>query len=305
MRIALFGSSEFALPLLEALHESNHELLAVYTQPPSISGRGMRLRYGSLGKRAKELSLNVFHPESVNCYEALKYFSSLSIDLAIVASFGQILSSDLLSLPRFGFWNLHPSLLPRWRGAAPVPRAIIAGDMITGVCTIRMVKKLDAGPILAKEKVVIEPHMTSSVLLRMLSEIGAKQIVKLLDNFLDPRGNFQSSLGVTYARKIEKMETKINWDLPAKIIDRLIRGLSLKPGAWCLIDGGRVKILNSEVVNVQGSPGSRIIVPTEPEALIVACGESSISISCMQREGRKPVFAKEFLRGYRGDYKFS
>ena len=113
MRIALFGSSEFALPLLEALHESNHELLAVYTQPPSISGRGMRLRYGSLGKRAKELSLNVFHPESVNCYEALKYFSSLSIDLAIVASFGQILSSDLLSLPRFGFWNLHPSLLPR------------------------------------------------------------------------------------------------------------------------------------------------------------------------------------------------
>jgi methionyl-tRNA formyltransferase len=305
LRIVLFGSSDFALPLLEALHKSNHELVAVYTQPPSISGRGLRLKYGRLGKRAQDLFLNVFHPDAVNDDQVLDHFSNLSVDVAIVASYGQILSTNLLSLPKFGFLNLHPSLLPRWRGAAPVPRAIIAGDRMTGVCTIRMVKKLDAGPILAQEKVMIEPGVTSTHLLTLLSKIGAKQVMRILDTSLEAPGIPQLHTGITYANKIEKIETRINWSLPANIIERLIRGLSSIPCAWCLIDNARVKIITCSVVNLQGSPGSRILAENEPGSLIVACGENSISISCIQREGKKPVFAEEFLRGYRGDFNFS
>ena len=305
MRIVLFGSSDFALPLLEALHKSSHELVAVYTQPPSISGRGLRLKYGGLGKRAQDLLLNVFHPDAVNDDQVLDHFSSLSVDVAIVASYGQILSTNLLSLPRFGFLNLHPSLLPRWRGAAPVPRAIIAGDSITGVCTIRMVKKLDAGPILAQEEVMIGPGATSTHLLTLLSKIGAKQVMRILDTSLEASGITQSHTGITYANKIEKMETRINWNLPANTIERLIRGLSSIPSAWCLIDNARVKIITCSVLNFQGSPGSRISAESEPKSLIVACGENSISISCIQREGKKPVFVEEFLRGYRGDFNFS
>ena len=305
MRIVLFGSSDFALPLLEALHKSSHELVAVYTQPPSISGRGLRLKYGGLGKRAQDLLLNVFHPDAVNDEQVLDHFSSLSVDVAIVASYGQILSTNLLSLPRFGFLNLHPSLLPRWRGAAPVPRAIIAGDRMTGVCTIRMVKKLDAGPILAQEEVMIEPGATSTHLLTLLSKIGAKQVMRILDTSLEAPGIPQLHTGITYANKIEKIETRINWNLPANIIERLIRGLSLIPSAWCLIDNARVKIITCSVVNLQGSPGSRILAESEPESLIVACGENSISISCIQREGKKPVLVEEFLRGYRGDFSFT
>ena len=305
MRIVLFGSSDSALPLLEALHKSSHELVAVYTQPPSISGRGLRLKYGGLGKRAQDLLLNVFHPDAVNDDQVLDHFSSLSVDVAIVASYGQILSTNLLSLPRFGFLNLHPSLLPRWRGAAPVPRAIIAGDRMTGVCTIRMVKKLDAGPILAQEEVVIEPGATSTHLLTLLSKIGAKQVMRILDTSLEASGITQSHTGITYANKIEKMETRINWNLPANTIERLIRGLSSIPSAWCLIDNARVKIITCSVLNFQGSPGSRISAESEPKSLIVACGENSISISCIQREGKKPVLVEEFLRGYRGDFSFT
>ena len=305
MRIVLFGSSDFAIPLLEALHKSSHELVAVYTQPPSISGRGLGLKYGEFGKKAQDLLLNVFHPDAVNNDQVLDHFSSLSVDVAIVASYGQILSTNLLSLPRFGFLNLHPSLLPRWRGAAPVPRAIIAGDRMTGVCTIRMVKKLDAGPILAQEEVMIEPGATSTHLLTLLSKIGAKQVMKILDTSLEAPGIPQLNTGITYANKIEKKETRINWNLPASIIERLIRGLSSIPSAWCLIDNTRVKIINCSVVNLQGSPGSRILAESEPESLIVACGENSISISCIQREGKKPVLVEEFLRGYRGDFSFT
>ena len=305
MRIVLFGSSDFALPLLEALHKSSHELVAVYTQPPSISGRGLRLKYGGLGKRAQDLLLNVFHPDAVNDDQVLDHFSSLSVDVAIVASYGQILSTNLLSLPRFGFLNLHPSLLPRWRGAAPVPRAIIAGDRMTGVCTIRMVKKLDAGPILAQEEVMIGPGATSTHLLTLLSKIGAKQVMRILDTSLEASGITQSHTGITYANKIEKMETRINWNLPANTIERLIRGLSSIPSAWCLIDNVRVKIITCSVLNFQGSPGSRISAESEPKSLIVACGENSISISCIQREGKKPVLVEEFLRGYRGDFSFT
>ena len=181
MRVVLFASSDFALPLLEGLHTSLHKIVAVYTQPPRLSGRGLRLKYESVGKRARELSIKLLHPEVINEPKQLEYFSGLNVDVAIVAAYGQILSLDLLNIPRFGFLNLHPSLLPRWRGAAPIERTLMAGDLNTGVCTIRMVKELDAGPILAQQDVPIGPETTAQSLSILLSQIGAVQVISILD----------------------------------------------------------------------------------------------------------------------------
>ncbi len=306
MRVVLFASSDFALPLLQDLHNSSlHELVAVYTQPPSVSGRGLRLKYGSVGKKAQELSVNLFCPEKINEPKQLRDFADLTADIAIVAAYGQILSTELLSVPRFGFLNLHPSLLPRWRGAAPIERAIMAGDNITGVCTIQMVEKLDSGPILAQETVKIDSKATAQTLSVLLSQVGASQILSTLDKICKLPAIPQSDLGVTYAHKIGKKETRIDWELPAEVLDRLIRGISPSPGAWCILNGVRVKILESRVFDSQGFPGSLIKINGESKSLRVACGKGAILISCIQREGKKPVSGEEFLQGFRGDINFS
>ena len=257
-----------------------------------------------MAKKAQELSVKLFYPEAINEPEQLKHFYSLAADIAIVASYGQILSSELLSIPRFGFLNLHPSLLPRWRGAAPIARAIMAGDKVTGVCTIRMVKKLDAGPILAQETVPINSEDTSQSLSRLLSQIGASQILLTLDSIPKVSTVPQSNLGVIYANKIRKEETRINWKLPAEVLDRLIRGISPSPGAWCTLDGARVKILESRVFDSHGHPGNRLNIDEESKSLIIACGKGAILVSCLQREGKKPVSGKEFLQGFRGKINF-
>ena len=300
MRIVLFASSDFALPLLESLNNSPNEIVAVYTQPPSISGRGLRLKYNSIAERAQELSLNICYPVRVNESQELVYFAELEADVAIVAAYGQILSEKLLSLPRFGFLNLHPSLLPRWRGAAPIERAIIEGDNITGVCTIKMVNQLDAGPILAKEIVQITPDITAKSLSKLLSKIGASQVLSTLNNLFTLSEIPQSNIGIKYAKKISKKETRINWKSPAEIVDRLIRGLSPSPGSWSLINGSRFKILGSRVIDLIGNPGHRIKVSEEDTSLIIACGKKAIFISSIQKEGKRPLTGKEFILGYRG-----
>ena len=300
MRIVLFASSDFALPLLESLNNSTNEIIAVYTQPPSISGRGLRLNYNSIAERAQELSLNLCHPVRVNESHELIYFAELEADIAIVAAYGQILSKELLSLPRFGFLNLHPSLLPRWRGAAPIERAIIEGDDLTGVCTIKMVNQLDAGPILAKEIVKIAPDITAKSLSKLLSKVGASQVLSTLNNLFTLSEIPQSTTGIKYAKKISKKETRINWNLPAEIVDRLIRGLSPSPGSWSLTSGLRVKILGSSVVDLKGNPGYRIKISKEDKSLIIGCGEKAILVSCIQKEGKRPITGEEFIRGYIG-----
>ncbi len=305
MRVVLFANSDFALPLLQFLHNSSsHELVAVYTQPPSVSGRGLRLKHGSVGKKVQELSINLFYPEKINEPKQLRDFSDLTADIAIVAAYGQILSAELLSVPRFGFLNLHPSLLPRWRGAAPIERAIMAGDNLTGVCTIKMVEKLDSGPILAQENVPIDSKATAQNLSILLSQIGAAQILSTLDRICKLPAIPQSDLGVTYAYKIRKRETRIDWELPAEDLDRLIRGISPSPGAWCLLNGARVKILGSRVFDSQGHPGSRLKIDGESKPLIIACGKGAILISCIQREGKNPVSGEAFLQGFRGEINF-
>mgnify|MGYP001268234998 FL=1 len=300
MRIVIFASSEFSIPLLEKLHKSDHKICAVYSQPPSISGRGMKIRENAICLKSRELNLQLFFPYNVNSDIEINKLVSMKPDIAIVSAYGQILSLKLLQVPKFGFLNLHPSLLPRWRGAAPIERALMAGDKETGVCTIKMVKDLDAGPILAKESFIINLDETNSSLSQKLSLIGANQLLKVINNLEFISEIPQESGGITYASKIQKSETRINWNLPGKIVDRFIRGLSEKPGAWSIMSGSRVKILKSKYVKLEGKIGYNIASSENKSSLLIACSEGAVEVKIIQKEGKKPVSASEFTSGYKG-----
>ena len=300
MRIVIFASSKFSIPLLEKLHKSEHEICAVYSQPPSISGRGMKLKENEVCLKSRELNLKLLFPDNINKDIEINKLEQMKPDIAVVSAYGQILSSKLLRVPKFGFVNLHPSLLPRWRGAAPIERALMAGDKETGVCTIKMIKELDAGPILAKERFLINLDETNSSLSQKLSIIGANQLLDVINNLELISEIPQESEGVTYAFKIHKSETRINWNLPGKIVDRFIRGLSEKPGAWSMMNGSRVKILKSKYVKLGGEIGQNIISSEKKSSLLIACSEDSVEVEIIQKEGKKPVSASEFISGYRG-----
>ena len=300
MRIVIFASSKFSIPLLEKLHKSEHEICAVYSQPPSISGRGMKLKENEVCLKSRELNLKLLFPDNINKDIEINKLEQMKPDIAVVSAYGQILSSKLLRVPKFGFVNLHPSLLPRWRGAAPIERALMAGDKETGVCTIKMIKELDAGPILAKESFIINLDETNSSLSQKLSIIGANQLLKVINNLELISEIPQESEGVTYAFKIHKSETRINWNLPGKIVDRFIRGLSEKPGAWSMMNGSRVKILKSKYVKLGGKIGQNIISSEKKSSLLIACSEDSVEVEIIQKEGKKPVSASEFISGYKG-----
>ena len=300
MRIVIFASSKFSIPLLENLHKSEHKICAVYSQPPSISGRGMKLKENEVCLKSRELNLKLLFPDNINKDVEINKLEQMKPDIAVVSAYGQILSSKLLRVPKFGFVNLHPSLLPRWRGAAPIERALMAGDKETGVCTIKMIKELDAGPILAKERFLINLDETNSSLSQKLSIIGANQLLDVINNLELISEIPQESEGVTYAFKIHKSETRINWNLPGKIVDRFIRGLSEKPGAWSMMNGSRVKILKSKYVKLGGEIGQNIISSEKKSSLLIACSEDSVEVEIIQKEGKKPVSASEFISGYKG-----
>jgi len=300
LRIVIFASSKFSIPLLEKLHKSKHEICAVYSQPPSISGRGMKLKENEVCLKSRELNLKLLFPDNINKDIEINKLEQMKPDIAVVSAYGQILSSKLLRVPKFGFVNLHPSLLPRWRGAAPIERALMAGDKETGVCTIKMIKELDAGPILAKERFLINLDETNSSLSQKLSIIGANQLLDVINNLELISEIPQESEGVTYAFKIHKSETRINWNLPGKIVDRFIRGLSEKPGAWSMMNGSRVKILKSKYVKLGGEIGQNIISSEKKSSLLIACSEDSVEVEIIQKEGKKPVSASEFISGYKG-----
>ena len=300
MRIVIFASSKFSIPLLEKLHKSEHEICAVYSQPPSISGRGMKLKENEVCLKSRELNLKLLFPDNINKDIEINKLEQMKPDIAVVSAYGQILSSKLLRVPKFGFVNLHPSLLPRWRGAAPIERALMAGDKETGVCTIKMIKELDAGPILAKKSFLINLDETNSSLSQKLSIIGANQLLDVINNLELISEIPQESEGVTYAFKIHKSETRINWNLPGKIVDRFIRGLSEKPGAWSMMNGSRVKILKSKYVKLGGEIGQNIISSEKKSSLLIACSEDSVEVEVIQKEGKKPVSASEFISGYKG-----
>ena len=292
MRLVFMGTPEFSVPVLDALVAAGHDIAAVYCQPPRPAGRGNKETPTPVHQRAAELGLPVRHPTSLKGAEAQADFAALNADVAVVLAIGLILPQAVLDAPRHGCLNIHASLLPRWRGAAPIHRAIMAGDAETGICIMQMDAGLDTGPVLLRAATPIGPAETTGQLHDRLSRMGARLIVEALSRLGDLVPEAQPADGVTYASKIDKAEAAIDWSRPALEVDRLIRGLSPFPGAWTLHDGQRIKLLASRLAQGTGAPGTVL-----DDALTVACGTGAVQLLRLQRAGRGAQDAAEFLRG--------
>ena len=294
MKLVFMGTPNFSVPALKALAQSNHQICAVYSQPPRPAGRGKKLRLSDVHKEALDLGLTVHNPTSFKSDKDQTIFRKLKADIAIVVAYGLILPNQILSAPKFGCLNIHASLLPRWRGAAPIQRAIMEGDDETGVCIMKMEEGLDTGPVLSSRKIQIKENDNAKILSERLSLVGSKLIVEVLDALSEFKAYSQSAAGVTYARKIEKSETKIDWSLPAKTINRKIRALSPFPGAWTEINGERIKLLASKVINKENEPGMIL-----DKGFSIACGQKAVEITEAQRPGKSAQKSDVFLRGFR------
>jgi methionyl-tRNA formyltransferase len=298
LRLAFMGTSDFAVPALTEIVGQGHTVSAVYTRAPRPAGRGMIERRSPVHETAIRLDLPVVTPASLRVPEEQAAFAALDLDVAVVAAYGLILPRSFLEAPTFGCLNIHASLLPRWRGAAPIQRAIMAGDDETGVTIMQMDEGLDTGPIAMAERVGIGRDMTAGELRAVLARLGADLIVRALAALargaLDTRP--QPAEGVTYAARIDKSETRIDWKRPAAEVHNHIRGLSPSPGAWCEMEIGgrneRVKVLRSHPVAAEGAPGTIL-----GDTLVVACGNGAVELVELQRAGGKAMAAAEFLRG--------
>lgn len=292
MRVIFMGTPEFSVPALDALHGADHEIVCVYCQPPRPAGRGKKDRSSPVQARAKALGLPVRHPVSLRDANAHADFAALKADIAVVVAYGLILPQPILDAPTHGCLNIHASLLPRWRGAAPIHRAIMAGDSETGVCIMQMEAGLDTGPVLLRRATPIAAGETTALLHDRLSEIGAALIVSALADLSDLAPQVQPETGVSYAHKIDKAEAAIDWTRPAVEVDRQIRGLSPFPGAWFERDGARIKVLGSTSADGQGAPGTVV-----DDSLTVACGTGAVRLTRLQRAGKGAQDADVFLRG--------
>ncbi|MEO0863801.1 MAG: methionyl-tRNA formyltransferase [Pseudomonadota bacterium] len=292
MRLIFMGTPDFSVPALDALYAAGHEIACVYTQPPRPAGRGKKDRRSPVHSRAEALGLPVRHPVSLKAADAQAGLAELKADIAIVVAYGLILPQAVLDAPTHGCLNIHASLLPRWRGAAPIHRAIMAGDAQTGVCIMQMETGLDTGPVLLRAATPIGATETTADLHDRLSEMGGRLIVQALAHLSDLQPEPQPENGVTYAHKIDKAEAAIDWTRAAVEVDRLIRGLSPFPGAWFERDGTRIKVLASELAAGQGLPGTVL-----DDALTVACGTGAVRLTRLQRAGKGPQDAVTFLRG--------
>jgi methionyl-tRNA formyltransferase len=299
MRLAFLGTPDFAVPSLAELIAAGHEIAAVYSQPPAPRGRGQALRPSPVQAFAQTNGLVTRTPVSIRDPAEVEAFAALDLDAAVVVAFGQILPAAVLEAPRLGAFNLHASLLPRWRGAAPIQRAIMAGDAVTGVQVMRMTEGLDEGPILLSETVRIDALETAGSLYERLAPIGAHLLPRALAALERGalRETAQAADGVTYAKKIRSSEARIDWTKSAGFVDRRIRGLSPAPGAWfeCRADDRliRIKALLSTVEEGQGAPGQVL-----DDRLLIACGKGAVRILRAQREGRSAQGVDDFLRGF-------
>ncbi len=293
MRIIFMGTPDFSVPVLDALVADGHDIAAVYCQPPRPAGRGKKNRPTPVHARALDLGLEVRHPNSLKSPDEQAAFNALKADVAVVVAYGLILPQVVLDAPQKGCLNIHASLLPRWRGAAPIHRAIMAGDSETGVCIMQMEAGLDTGPVLLRRSTGIGLEETTLQLHDRLSVIGAAAIVEALQTLDDLTPQLQPELGVTYAHKIDKTEAQVDWSQPAAEVDRKIRGLSPFPGAWCEIDGVRVKLLASRVVDGQGVAGQVL-----DDNLTVACAGKAVQLLRLQRAGKGAQDADVFQRGF-------
>ena len=286
MKLVFMGTPDFAVVTLKALAAAGHEIAAVYSQPPRPAGRGQNVRPSPVQDYAAAQGFTIRTPLSLKSADAQKAFADLNADAAVVVAYGLLLPQVVLDAPRFGCFNVHASLLPRWRGAAPIQRAIMAGDAQSGVTIMRMELGLDTGPMMKSGRVPISPETTASSLHAELAVLGAKLMVEVLQHPENP-GTPQPAEGVTYAKKIDKAETKIDFTKPAVEVRNHIHGLSPFPGAWCSLAGARVKILKAQAVDHAGD-----------EALTFACGSGAIKFLLLQREGKGVMDAATFLRGF-------
>jgi methionyl-tRNA formyltransferase len=292
MRLTFMGTPDFAATALAALLDEGHEVVCVYTQPPRPAGRGMKERPSPVHQLALSKEIEVRTPTSLKSPLEQQRFAELKTDAAVVVAYGLLLTKPILAAPSFGCFNIHASLLPRWRGAAPIQRAIIAGDEETGVTIMRMDEGLDTGPMLKRVSCAITNDTTASSLHDELAKLGASAMLDVLKQ-PDAPGEPQPTDGVTYAHKITKAEAKINFESSARNVLRHIHGLSPFPGAWFEINGARIKALRCEIAEGQGTPGTAI-----NDQLTFACGEAAVRLLEVQREGKGPMQADVFLRGF-------
>ncbi|MCI5039994.1 MAG: methionyl-tRNA formyltransferase [Donghicola eburneus] len=293
MKVVFMGTPDFSVPVLDALVEAGHEVVCVYCQPPRPAGRGKKDRPTPVHARAEALGLPVRHPVSLKGEAEQAEFAALGADVAVVVAYGLILPQAILDAPAKGCLNIHASLLPRWRGAAPIHRAIMSGDAATGICIMQMEAGLDTGPVLLRKETPIGETETTDQLHNRLSTMGADCIVEALSALETLTPEVQPEEGVTYASKIDKAEAAVDWAKPAIEISRQIRGLATFPGAWTTHKGERIKLLGAELAEGQGDAGT-VIGP----ALTVACAEGAVRITKAQRAGKGAQDIDTFLRGW-------
>ncbi len=300
MRLIFMGTPEFSVPALQALHAASHDIAAVYTQPPRPAGRGQQTRPSPVQAAAAALGLAVRHPVNLRDADEQAALAALGADLAVVVAYGLILPPPVLAAPRLGCLNIHASLLPRWRGAAPIHRAVLEGDAETGICIMQMEEGLDTGPVLLREATRIGEEETTGDLHDRLADMGARLIVQALARLPELTPQPQPEDGVTYAAKIDKAEARIDWSRPAAMVARQINALSPFPGAWCEGPDGRLKLLRARAISRDergDMPPGQILAGSPGTSLRLACASGAVEIIEAQRPGRQPMPAEALLRG--------
>ena len=298
LKIVFMGTPDFAVPTLQAIARAGHPIVAAYTRAPRPAGRGMTERRSAVHEAAERLGVPVLTPARLRDPADQTAFAAHGANVAVVVAYGLILPKPVLDAPRHGCLNLHASLLPRWRGAAPINRAVMAGDTETGAMVMRMDEGLDTGPVCMAERTPIGPDETAGELHDRLAPLGAALMVRALSALEAGRleGTPQPAEGVTYAAKLTNAETRIDWSHPAKAVHDHVRGLSPIPGAFCEIERGgkveRLKVLRTALVDGAGAPGTAL-----DDALTIACGEGAVRLVAVQRAGKGPMAAADFLRG--------
>ena len=297
MKIVFLGSAYFSIPTLVKLIEAGHEIACVYSQPPRRAGRGKKVNLTPVHEMALKYGITVRTPENFKLQKDKLAFFDLNADLTVVVAYGLILPLEIIEAARYGSLNIHASILPKWRGAAPIHRAIMSGDSETGVCIMKMDAGLDTGPVVAKELTPIKADDTTSVLSERLADLGAKLLIETIKKIDELIPKPQSNIDVSYAKKIDKKEAKIDWSLDFQIIEQQIRGLSRYPGAWAYYNDERIKFLNVRInssnQNNQAEPGMVIGTP-----LVIACKGGALEITLLQRSGKSVQTTEDFLRGF-------
>ena len=293
-KILFMGTPDFAVPSLKSIYQAGHKILEVYTQPPKRKNRGQKIQNSPIHEEAKKLNLKIRHPISLKEEKEIEHFVNLRPDIVVVVAYGKILPENLLNLGKVPFINIHASLLPKWRGAAPIQRSIMNMDEETGISIMKIISKLDAGPVLTQSRIKIKREFTYEKVSKKLSELGAKLIIdtlKLIEN-----NNFklieQNETEATYAKKIEKSEARINWNNNANKIIAKINALHPNPGSWFEYLGNRIKIIKAKEINKSGKPGLII-----DDKFTIACSKNAIQILELKKEGKQKMSTSDFLRG--------